>query len=91
MQLAVNLVAKMVTFIEGEVAVYTERCEAEAEELSGRSGNICITILGHFMQTDFLSLLSSLLLSLSACLSLLPLSSPYRSYHHPPLQWICCN
>ena len=35
-QLAVNLVAKMNSFMEGEVAVFTERCQTEAEELSGK-------------------------------------------------------
>ena len=37
MQLAVNLVAKMKSYTDGDLAVFTEKCQAEAEELSGRN------------------------------------------------------
>lgn len=38
MILAVSLAAKMTSFVEGEEAVFRERCQAEAEELAGDDG-----------------------------------------------------
>lgn len=35
MILAVSLAAKMTSYVEGEEAVFRERCQAEAEELAG--------------------------------------------------------
>ena len=46
--LAVALVGKMSTFIDGDVAVFIERCQAEADELAGKI----------FLRTTYISILS---------------------------------